>query len=410
MLNTIYIGIGQCGNRFADCFAKASTEDKAVRNGGAGITSIAINTTEGDMSMLKNINEENKIMIRLNGRPEGAGRDPKIGQESMEANLPIIDECFKTVCKKAKMDNIDLCFLWAGLGGGTGTGGLLVLAKYLVKKGYNIAIGVTMPNKEEGMVARGNAYNALAEIQEWLSCKENRTIPYIVIDNNNIKNVRLERSNEMIADSIIKLNKATSYELAGSNFDNADFLKVLKRFGTMSFIKTTVPYSQMGVGDKEVLLNAVKEEYENVPFTKSDITLAEAAAVVIVASRKTLEAAKGAVRTAIDENIAKLKEFLSSKNIYDAVFVHPSEDIGDKIFAYVLLTGLAAPQKEMEQLEKEVVELIRESKEIRKANLKSVKGFKKLSLDLDDDDDDDDDTDNEGSLPQNTHQHYSFAK
>ena len=87
MLNTVYIGIGQCGNRFADCFGKCSTEEQENNKGTAGIAAVAINTAAGYMSMLTNIRNENKLKITLDGRPEGAGSNPKIGRESMEENL-----------------------------------------------------------------------------------------------------------------------------------------------------------------------------------------------------------------------------------------------------------------------------------------------------------------------------------
>jgi hypothetical protein len=69
MLNTVYIGIGQCGNRFVDCFAKGISEND--RQGSvAGTAVLAVNTAKRDMSVLKNIPESNRITITLEGNSD----------------------------------------------------------------------------------------------------------------------------------------------------------------------------------------------------------------------------------------------------------------------------------------------------------------------------------------------------
>ena len=409
MLNTVYIGIGQCGNRFADCFAKGSTEGKAGLKGAAGIAAIAINTAAGDMSMLENIRDENKIKITLSGRTEGAGRNPQVGQESMESNLELVDSCIISAAKKAQMDHIDLCFLWAGLGGGTGTGGLQVLAEHLAEEGYNIAIGVTMPRKNEGMVARCNAYNAMLDLQDWLSKKGRRDIPYIVIDNNKISDMTLERSNEIIASSIMRLNKATSYELAGSNFDNSDFLSVLKRYGTMSVVRASVPVAELNGSSSKAILSALQKETESLPFTESIAADARGAAVIAVVPKKFLATGGGANRKVLDENLNEVTGTLRESNPYSAIYLHPSEENMDKIYVYALLTGLASPQKEMAELGEEVEELIVKDKEIVKRNRKAFSGMKKLSLYDDDDDDDEEGDDSVETGSRRAVGHYNFG-
>lgn len=411
MLNTVYIGIGQCGNRFADCFGKCSTEEKETKKGAAGIAAVAINTASGDMSMLTNIRNENKIKITLDGRPEGAGRNPKIGRESMEENLDDVYTGIMAACDRAGMDRVDLCFLWAGLGGGTGTGGLQVLAEHLVNKGHNIAIGVTMPHKREGQDVRRNAYNAMVDLQQWLIQKGRRDIPYLVIDNNKISDMTLERSNEIIANNICRMNKATSFELAGSNFDNSDFLNVLKRDGTMAFIKASVDASNLTSGKSDVLLDAVREEISKAPYTDCVAFDAFGSAIIAVAPRNFLGGENSTNRKILKDNIEVIQSQLAAtKTPYSAVYVHPSEDKDEKVFVYMLLTGLANPDKELDEMGEEVNELIMRNKELIKKNRSSIK--KRIKL-VDDDDDDDDDDDVADSYSSNriasSLDKYSFA-
>ena len=374
MLNTVYIGIGQCGNRFVDCFAKGISENKRKDNV-AGTAVLAINTAKRDMSVLKNIPESNRVTITLDGYPEGAGRKPEVGRESMEANLDRIDKSIKDACERAHMGNVDLCFLWAGLGGGTGTGGLQVLAEHLVKEGYNIAIGVTLPRKDEGLFARGNAYNAMLDLQEWAV-----EIPYVVIDNDKITDVTLEKSNEFITSSFSRLNKATSFDIVGNNFDNHDFLNVLHNDGTMAFVKASVPASSIQKGDKtDVLLNALREELKGSPFAGKalDMTEAGGAAIVVTATEKFLAGSES--RKSLDENIRAVRSQLSDSNPNSAIYVHPDET-EDRVFVYLLLTGLAVPDEKLDEMDEELNALIAKKQAFMVKNRHALQNMKKHSL------------------------------
>ena len=66
MLNFVHIGIGQCGNRFAEQFGRR------------GRTALAINTARVDTSILnsKSISPKNQLHIALDGLKDGAGRNP----------------------------------------------------------------------------------------------------------------------------------------------------------------------------------------------------------------------------------------------------------------------------------------------------------------------------------------------
>lgn len=61
MLDFLAVGIGQCGNKFADEFAGFKTK------------AIAVNTTDKDMSKLANIDKQNLVNISINNNG-GAGK------------------------------------------------------------------------------------------------------------------------------------------------------------------------------------------------------------------------------------------------------------------------------------------------------------------------------------------------
>ena len=410
MLNTLYIGIGQCGNRFADCFARYSTEKTELREGRAGVAAVAINTAAGDMSILENIPQENRVKITLNNHLDGAGRDPEVGRRSMEEHLAEVDNCIAMACSRAQMEHIDLCFLWAGLGGGTGTGGLLVLAEHLVEQGYDIAIGVTLPTKAEGFIARGNAYNAMLNLQDWIKQKNRRNIPYIVVDNSRITDMTLEMSNEIIASNIVRLNKATSYELTGSNFDDTDFKNVLKKYGVMAVGKASIPITALTGGNETVLMDALLADLTNSPFAEFSVDDSRSSSVIVVAPRKFLKGMGSDNRKILDKNISAITNRLAGSNPHQGVFLQPSKNVTDKVYVYVLLTGLPFPFEKVNEIGTEVAEYIRLDKEKNKRNLNAAKGMTRLSFGSDsDEDDEEDDEDVVSALTPLQKGKYDFA-
>ena len=67
MLNFLYVGVGQCGNKFVDAFALNKN------------TAVAVNTTQKDMESLKHLDRQNLVNITANGSKGGAGKTPALG-------------------------------------------------------------------------------------------------------------------------------------------------------------------------------------------------------------------------------------------------------------------------------------------------------------------------------------------
>ena len=118
------IGFGQCGGKIVDLFL-----ENEKRIGSNVITkALAINTARTDLMGLKYIPMKDRILIgQAVVKGHGVGTDNKLGakiaQDEIETILSAIDE--------RGTDDIDAFLIVAGLGGGTGSGGAPVLAKYL---------------------------------------------------------------------------------------------------------------------------------------------------------------------------------------------------------------------------------------------------------------------------------------
>lgn len=143
------IGIGGCGNNIVNAFYK-----KFPKN----VKTIAVNT---DSAVLRKTEADEKVLIgRYTHKGRGAQGVPDIGREAMEEDIESV--------LKALDERVDLVIGIAGMGGGTGSGGLPVLMREIGLRNRDaIKISVvTLPMKEEGEERRRNAQFSLRETLE----------------------------------------------------------------------------------------------------------------------------------------------------------------------------------------------------------------------------------------------------
>ena len=76
------------------------------------------------------------------------------GRKSMEVNLDMICEAVRRATRERPADRI---VLWAGFGGGTGTGGVFPLMKKLTSEGYKVALGLAF-TRLQGQANRSLCY------------------------------------------------------------------------------------------------------------------------------------------------------------------------------------------------------------------------------------------------------------
>jgi cell division GTPase FtsZ len=149
------IGYGQAGGRIADAFVeygKRTGQEFLLR-------ALAINTAKSDLMGLKNLPMEDRVLIGESlTKGHGIGADNELGARVATDELYTI----QSEIDKRGTYQVDAFLLVAGLGGGTGSGGLPVLARRL-KKLYEepvYALGI-LPSKDEGSLYSLNAARSL---------------------------------------------------------------------------------------------------------------------------------------------------------------------------------------------------------------------------------------------------------
>ena len=208
------IGVGGAGNNVINRMIDAGVE---------GVDFIVVNTDKQD---LNKSNCKNKIQIgeKLTGGM-GAGSKPEIGRKSAEESRAQIAKI---------LENTDMVFITAGMGGGTGTGAAPIVADLAREAGILTVGVVTKPFKFEGANRMRQAEAGIAELA-------GKVDSLIIIPNDRLKYVtdqKITFANAFgIADDVLKQAVISISELVGYsdrvviNLDFADVSAVMKDAG-----------------------------------------------------------------------------------------------------------------------------------------------------------------------------------
>ena len=153
----------------------------------------------------------------------GAGADPVIGKDAAEESIDLISE---------ELRNTNMLFLTAGLGGGTGTGALPVIASIAKKLGIVTVAIVSTPFNFEGTKRMNLALQGLEEVK-------NNVDTLLIIPNQNLFKVSNEQTS--FAEAFKKADNVLFDGVKGLtdlitqpgliNLDFADVRTVIKEMG-----------------------------------------------------------------------------------------------------------------------------------------------------------------------------------
>ena len=215
------IGVGGAGNNVINRMLESEVN---------GVDFIVINTDKQD---LNKSNCPNKLQIgeKLTGGM-GAGSKPDIGRKSAEESRAAIAKV---------LEDTDMVFITAGMGGGTGTGAAPIVADLAREAGILTVGVVTKPFKFEGANRMRQAESGIADLGA-------KVDSLIVIPNDRLKYVtdqKITFANAFgIADDVLKQAVTSISELVAYsdrviiNLDFADVSAVMKDAG----------HAHMGVG------------------------------------------------------------------------------------------------------------------------------------------------------------------
>ena len=208
------IGVGGAGNNVIN---------RMIDSEVGGVDFVVINTDKQD---LNKSNCKNKVQIgeKLTGGM-GAGSKPEIGQKSAEESRSQIAQI---------LQDTDMVFITAGMGGGTGTGAAPIVAELAHEAGILTVGVVTKPFKFEGA-------NRMRQAEAGIAALHSKVDSLIIIPNDRLKYVtdqKITFANAFgIADDVLKQAVTSISELVGYsesviiNLDFADVSAIMKDAG-----------------------------------------------------------------------------------------------------------------------------------------------------------------------------------
>ena len=218
-VNIKVIGVGGGGN---------NAVNRMISTNIRGVEFIAVNT---DSQVLDTSCAAKKLVIGDKiTRGKGAGSNPEVGKRSAEESIEAVRDAIQ---------DADMVFITAGMGGGTGTGAAPVIAKAAKEMGILTVGIVTKPFSFEGRRRYAQAEAGIAELSKFVDS-------LIVIPNERLKQVEdthITLANAFeIADDVLRRGVKSVSELINvPGFVNLDFADV-------SAIMKNAGFAHMGVG------------------------------------------------------------------------------------------------------------------------------------------------------------------
>ena len=213
------IGVGGGGNNVVN---------RMVRSGTRGVDFVAVNT---DKQALNVSSATYKIQIgeKLT-HGQGAGSDPEVGRKSAEESRAQISKA---------LEDTDMVFITAGMGGGTGTGGAPIVAEIAREQGILTVGVVTKPFGFEGRRRMQQAEKGIEELQ-------GKVDSLVIIPNERLKHatdqkITLANAFEIADDVLRQAVQSISDLIRDTGFINLDFADV-------TAIMKNAGMAHMGVG------------------------------------------------------------------------------------------------------------------------------------------------------------------
>lgn len=301
------IGVGGGGGNAVETMA---------RSGVNNVTLVAINT---DVQALQRISAKKLPIGTKLTKGLGAGANPEAGKLAAEESQIEI---------QTLLDGVDLLFIAAGMGGGTGTGAAPVVAKIAQQMGILTVAVVTKPFKFEGTHRMKNADLGVANLKQHVDA-------LVVVQNEQLNKDR----NYSIREAFLKADEILLQGIRGItdillengiiNLDLADVTTVMKDSGM----------AHMGIGSAKGP-NRIIEAIRKAVYSPLLETTIQGASNIIINFRSSDELPLND----IDTGINLVRQVISpDAKIFFGLCI--DEKLDDEVQVTLIATGFSGPLK-----------------------------------------------------------------
>ena len=303
------VGVGGAGN---------NAVNRMVESDIISADFYAVNTDKQPLLLSK---ADNKIQIGAEAtKGLGAGSNPELGEIAAEESRRELEE----MC-----EGVNLLFIAAGMGGGTGTGAAPVIAAMAKKKGILTVGVVTIPFKSEGNESMSKAIDGINELE--------KNVDSLIIINN--EKIYKEYGDLLIQDAFPKADEVLATAVRGiteiikrRGFINVDFKDV-------KAMMTNSGMALMGCGTgsgANRIKDAVKMAMDSPLLNDFDIKTAKNVLINITVGDNK----EGLHMKQLDEIDKLIKDYTGKANNFKRGIVFEEDpEFGDKVSITVIATG-----------------------------------------------------------------------
>lgn len=327
MLKIGVLGIGNCGNQVA-----------LLANEKLKCPAIAINSSDSDLSMVKS-ESILKIKIEKEAGDDGTAKDRDKAKKYLKASIMDIVSTNEQFINTLK--DLDVCFIVASTGGGTGSGTSLILSKILEQQFPKIRfvlVAIT-PVMDDKLVSHTNTLQFFNEMREHLP---NAT--YMVYDNDRYAGISsykiLNKVNEEIVADLEVLRGSYNYNTRFDAIDREELKKLVSYPGRLLVVRT------MNIKDKDldkasiedIIIGNIKSNAHAETQRNKKIT---AMGVITNLSETMMDT--------FDDNLPAVSEFVGSAD-FPFKHIYINEDKGMDNNVFILFAGLSSIEDKLSKI------------------------------------------------------------
>ncbi|MBL6985684.1 MAG: cell division protein FtsZ [Methylobacter sp.] len=284
-----------------------------------GVEFICANT---DAQALRKLNIDTIIQLGVElTKGLGAGTNPEVGRMAADENKERIKEV---------LEGADMVFLTAGMGGGTGTGAIPVIAEIARGMGILTVAVVTKPFSFEGKKKLATAEQGIAELEKFVDSliiiPNQKLLPVL---GNDVSLVNaFKAANDVLLDAVQGITELIVHP-GMINVDFADVRTVMSGMGA----------AIMGTGsaDGEYRAREAAEKAIACPLLE-DINLQGARGILVNISAADMGIAE------FDE-VGNIVHEFASEDAVIKIGMSINPDLGDEIKVTVVATGMGLPSR-----------------------------------------------------------------
>jgi len=248
-MKLIVVGLGQCGGRIADAFARLNKRARSQRGIEIICGTYAVNTDSADLAGLYTIKSDgqHRILIGVEQtRGHGVAKISELGAEIAKHNSDKVIDAIRTT---KRLQDSDAFLLVAGTGGGTGSGAIPVMIqhikeRYVDKPVYAVLV---LPFEHEERTEERTLYNTAVCLKSVYSVAD----AVFLIDNQryvrkdtSLRN-NMAKINELIVEPFYNLlctgeEKKTKH-IGTKVLDAGDIMQTLSGWTAMGYGKSLLP-------------------------------------------------------------------------------------------------------------------------------------------------------------------------